>query len=270
VWSWSARTKQSRLLAAFPDIGQLSSGAEQEGSLDGRFIAVHGPKAIVDGKEQVDAFVVDLVSGRRGPSQLLRAPTSGEKLDYVSITPDGTRVLVMWSRYGAVLYTRNWRLLRRLTTWDEHGDLCHFRRRSWFVATHYRAEPNDTVVEALPLDGGAGRVLWRAPRNMAMHVSCRASKVPGWAIVSTYTGKPKPVAVAFENEVFALSLTSTVETPLVRRLGSTRMVERRTYVDEPHATVSRNGRIILFGSSFQHSPRPLTKVETWAIDLRGK
>jgi len=273
VWSFSLRSGRSRLVARFPELGRLSSGGEQDVSLDGRFIAVHGPTTPIDGPfEQTRAFVVDLATGRRGPIRLLRPPTAGETLDYVSITPDGTRVLVMWSSHGAVLYTRNWRRLRRLTTWDEHGDVCRGDGRWWFVTSHYRPETNDTVVEAVPLNGKAKRILWRAPRNMGLHVSCRATGVPGWAIVSTYwhsQGRPRPMPVAFDNEVFALSLTSSVEAPVVRRLATTRMVERFGYGDEPHATVSRDGGIVLFGSSFQRSPTPLQVPETWAIDLRG-
>lgn len=273
VWSWSLRTGRSRLIARFAGVGLLRSGGEQEVSLDGRLFAVHGPASTVDGRfEQAQVFVVDLVTGRRGPTHVLRPPTPGETLDYVSITPDGTRVLVMWSSHGAVLYTRSWRRLRRLTTWDEHGDVCRAGRRWWFVVSHYRSETNDTVVEAIPLDGTTGRVLWRAPRNMGLHVSCRATGASGWAIVSTYwhgLGRPRPAPVAFDNEVFALSLSSSVDAPVVRRLASTRMVERFGYFDEPHATVNRSGSVVLFGSSFQRSPRPLHAPETWAIDLRG-
>ena len=271
VWSRSIRSGTERRIGRFPKAGRLSSGGEQDVSLDGRFIALHGPKESAGGLEQARAFVVDLSTGRRGPFHLLRAPTAGESLDYVSVTPDGSRVVVMWSRHGAVLYTRDWRRLRRLTTWDEHGDVCSAGRRWWFVVSHYRTASNDTVVEAIALDGTSSRVLWRAPRNMGLHVSCRATVVPGWAIVSTYwrsQGKPRPPSAAFENEVFALSLTSAVDAPVVRRLAGTRMVERLVYADEPHATVSRDGRIVLFGSSFQQSTRPLSKPETWAIDLR--
>jgi hypothetical protein len=271
VWRWSLRTRRSKLIARFPGTGRLSSGAEQELPLGGRYLALHGANTESDDRfVETKAFVLDLKTGRRGRLKILRPPVTGETLDYVSITPDGKRVLVMWSRSGAMLYSRNWQQLRRLTTWDEHGDVCRAADGRWsFVVAHYLAVPNEEIVEAVPLDGRAPRTLWRAPRTMGLHVSCRATAVPGWAIVSTYavrTDSSEPVA--FENEVFALSLGSTTAAPVVRRLASTRMLRRRDYFDEPHATVSRNGRLILFGSSFQQSANPLPKPETWAIDLR--
>lgn len=278
VWSYSVAKRRSKPVARVRGVGVLASGAEQELSADGRYLAVHG--AIREDAQRrfvsTKVTVVDLREGTHGPIREIRRPvgTNEDFLDYVAITPDGRRVMVMWAYRGADLYTRNMRFDRRLTTWDEHGDFCRDAAGRWnFVQARYRPGPNDEVVVATPLAQGGSRILWKAPRfNLAVHVSCRAQKVPGWAIISTYWDgmgtRPDEVPVAFENEVFALSLKSSQASPQVRRLAHTQMVERSDYFDEPHATVSHDGRVILFASNFDRNVEDEDAVDTYAIDLR--
>lgn len=244
VREWSLRQRRAHTLARFPGLGPLSSGAEQERDRAGRFYALKSP----DNR----AWVADLKTGRRGPITRLRR--AGDTLDYVAITPDGRHVMVMWARYGAVLYTRAWKRVRRLTTWDEHADFCRTTTgEDVLVIAHYRAGPNDQVVELVPLDGAPRRVLWRAPRfNLALHISCRNTKRPGFAYLSSYwdgVGQRPPGGTPYENEVFTLALSSTPAAPDIVELGRTRMTERNDYFDEPHATVRQDGRLVLFASN---------------------
>jgi hypothetical protein len=268
VYAYSLRKHVSRRLARFRALGPLSSGAEQEPSADGRYFAVHGPITERGGRYvSTRAFVVDLRRGRRGPIRTLHPPTPGDFLDYVAITPDGDGVMVMWARHGADLYTRSWRHVRRLTDWDEHADFC----REGLVIAHYRPGPNDETVELVPLDGSPRRLLWRAPVfNLALHVSCRNTRLPGWVFLSSYWdgAGQRPGPTPLENEVFALSTASTPERPVLRRLAHTEMTERLDYFDEPHATVRQDGRIVLFASNFGRHPEAEGYDDTYAIDLR--
>jgi hypothetical protein len=211
VWRWSLRTRRSTLIARFPGTVRLSSGAEQELPLKGRYLALHGANTRQDDRfVETSAFVLDLKTGRRGRIKVLRPPVPGETLDYVSITPDGRRVLVMWSRSGAVLYTRNWQRLRRLTTWDEHGDMCRAADgRLWFVVAHYRPVPNDEIVQAVPLGGGATHTLWRAPRTIGLHISCRATAA-GQSFRAMTSGATRPAR--------RRSRTRSSRSPSTRRL----------------------------------------------------
>ncbi|MBI4898139.1 MAG: hypothetical protein HY827_07210 [Actinobacteria bacterium] len=276
VFEYSVRKRRSRRIGRYRGLGPLTSGAEQERSADGRYFALHGP--VHEYRDRsfawTKAFVVDLKTGRRGPVKVLRRPRGdpGDFLDYVAVTPDGKSVMVMWAAHGADLYSRRWRYVRRLTNWDEHGDFCRDANgQTSFVVAHYRADVNDEVVEAVPLNGEPSRVLWRAPVfNLALHISCRNTALPGWAFLSSYWDGIglRPGPTAFESEVFALGLSSTVEAPVVRRLAHTQMIDRADYFDEPHATVRRDGRVVLFASYFGRFATSDSYDDTYAIDLR--
>ena len=263
VREWSLRLRRARTLARFPGLGPLSSGAEQELGRAQRFYALKSPANV--------AFVADLETGTRGPLKRLRR--AGDTLDYVAITPDSEHVMVMWARYGAELSTHAWKPVRRLTTWDEHADFCRTADgEDALVIAHYRAGPNDEVVELVPLDGGPGHVLWRAPRfNLALHISCRNTRQPGWAYLSSYwdgIGQRPAGGTAYENEVFALRLDSTPSRATIRELADTRMTERADYYDEPHATVRQDGGLVLFASNHGRHVADASFADVFAIDLR--
>lgn len=274
VYEYLLSKRRSRRLARFRGLGPLSSGAEQERSRNGRWFALHGPVREGAGGRFLStrAFVADLRRGRRGPVKTLRPPTRDDFLDYVAIVPDGRRVMVMWAGYGAVLYTRTWRRVRRLTDWDEHADFCRDRGgRDVLVIAHYRPDRNDQTVELVPLDGSRRRVLWNVPAyNLALHISCRNTRLPGWAFLSSYWDGlgQRPGPTPLENEVFALGLDSTQARPVLRRLAHTRMTERADYFDEPHATVRQDGRVVLFASNFDRFVTDPGYDDSYAIDLR--
>lgn len=274
IKQFSTATGQSSVLGSYPGFGELSSGAEQDHSRTGRYYAIHGTE-VYDGAGtwvSTQAFVADLATGSLGPVTTLTPPVPGDFLDYVSITPDDQYVMVMWALTGARLYTRDWSLVRQLTDWDEHADFCRMPDGTdAMVIAHYRPDPNDQVVELIPLPGVGRRVLWQVPTyNMALHISCRNTDLPGWAFVSSYWDGigQRPGLTPFENEVFALSLESAPEAPVVRRLAHTGMTERADYFDEPHATVSRDGRIVLFASNFERNRDSEMFADVFAIDLR--
>lgn len=273
VRRYSISSRQSVVVGSYPGFGDLSSGAEQDHSRSGRYYALHGTEVYSgDTWESTQAFVADLQTGSRGPVTTLTPPVPGDFLDYVAITPDDGYVMVMWAFTGARLYTRDWTFVRSLTDWDEHADFCRTPEgEDALVIAHYRPVPNDEVVELVPLSGAGSRVLWQAPAyNLALHVSCRNTGLPGWAFLSSYWDGlgQRPGLTPFENEVFALSLDSAADAPVVRRLAHTGMVERADYFDEPHATVSRDGRVVLFGSNFGRFESDEMFDDAFAIDLR--
>ena len=127
------------------------------------------------------------------------------------------------------------------------------------------------MIESTPLDGSARKTLWQAPVfNLALHISCRNTRLPGWAFVSSYWDGlgQRPGPTAFENEIFALGLNSTVEHPVVRRLAHTHMTERADYFDEPHATVRQDGRAVLFASNFDKHLADESYDDTYAVLTR--
>ncbi len=276
IKQYSIATGQSSVLGSHLGFGQLSSGAEQDHSRSGRYYALHGTETYDGDGNWVStpAFVADLATGSSGPVTTLTPPVPGDFLDYVAITPDDEHVLVMWALTGARLYTRDWSFVRQLTDWDEHADFCRSADGTdTLVIARYRPGPNDQVVEAIPLSGVGRRVLWQVPAfNLALHISCRNTDLPGWAFVSSYWDGigQRPGPTPFENEVFALALDSTAGAPVLRRLAHTGMVERADYFDEPHATVSRDGRVVLFGSNFGRHRDSEAFADVFAVDLRAQ
>jgi len=287
VLAYDVRTRKSKLIVRFKGAGNLSSGAEQELPADGRYFAVHGAMRYDRNGNFVSttAWVVDLKKRRRiGPWKKLSPPKyapAGDSLDYVAITPDSKYVIAMWD-HGTDLYTTRWKFVRRLTHWAEHADFAQYGPGQYaLVIAHYRGsaekndpgdpENNDETIELIPLDGSRKRILWLAPvYNLGIHISARNTKLPGWVFVSTYWDgtDQRPGPTPFENEVFALSLDSTADHPIVRRLAHVYMNARYDYWDEPHATVRQDGRQILFASNFGNFPADQDYEDTYLIDLR--
>jgi hypothetical protein len=290
VCSYNARTAKSSVVAQFKGMGQLSSGAEQELPNNDRYLVVHGTINYDRNNNflSTKAWVVDLdLKKRAGAIKVFTHPENSpvnrnDWLDSLAITPDGKYITAMWADHGVDLYTRGWKFVRRLTRWSEHGDFAQYAPGKWaLVIAHYRGDSrhnnpgdpalNDETIELIPLDGSKRRVLWKAPVfNMGIHISARNTKLPGWVFVSTYwDGRgQRPGPTPFENEVLALSLSSTLGNPQVRRLAHTYMTERYDYWDEPHATVRQDGKMILFASNFDHYRADENYVDTYAIDLR--
>lgn len=274
IREYRVSANRSRTVARVRGLGQLSSGAEQERSASGRYFAVHGTQHY-DATSRfrwTKASVVDLKTGRHGPAKKLLPPGRDDPLDYVAITPDGRNVVVMWGAHGADLYTRSWRLVRRLTTWDEHADFCVASSgERGLVIDRYRPDPNDNVIEFVPLSGAPPRILWKAPRfNFSVHISCRNTALPGWAYISSFWDGlgTRPGPTPYENEIFALRLDSSEADPHIVRLAHTQMTERADYFDEPHATVSQDGRLVLFGSNFGRFAGDEAYDDAYLLDLR--
>jgi hypothetical protein len=281
LYRYSVRAARATLVRHYPTLGRtVTIGAHQDLPLGGRYLALLGPATYDHSGEWVKArvAVVDLRTGRPGrPYTLLRPRGAGhENLDWISITPDSADVMVMWAGQGPSLYTRTWRRIRQVAKWDENGAFCRASNGTWwFVETHYLGNFS-TDIEANPLTYDVPpRVLWRAPRyNMNADISCGASRLRNWALVSTYwngigqhptTGPALP----FDDEVFELGMNSAPSSPTVRRLAQTRTYESDDLYDEPHATQSRDGRLVLFASNLGVDPAVEGYDDTFAIDLRG-
>ena len=130
-------------------------------------------------------------------------------------------------------------------------------------------------------DGRKTRLLSKMEWWFFSHISCRNLDSPGWCFVSTYDGdghlKDSPATwAAFENEIFALRLDGSGQ---VRRIAhhhsrryspTTPDSDRSVYWAEPHATVSRYGTRVLFGSNWRQRMADPASCDTYVVDLRGE
>lgn len=129
-------------------------------------------------------------------------------------------------------------------------------------------------VDALSKDGRLGSVLalnvathaYFSPtayevngvrEGFAHHISGKAYDRPGWVYV-TYLGAPSEAGKRFAGEIVAIELT----TGKVERLGTHRSTSQGCYRCEPHAVPSRDGRHVVFASTWGQDQ---TEVNAYVI-----
>jgi hypothetical protein len=102
---------------------------------------------------------------------------------------------------------------------------------------------------------------------IGLHFSGKAYNLPGWILVSTYSGA-QPAATWMDDQIFALEIKPSGR---VVRLAHTHSVvdedQDHDYWAEPHATTSPDFTRILFTSNWGRSGTG--EVETYLIELPG-
>jgi hypothetical protein len=102
--------------------------------------------------------------------------------------------------------------------------------------------------------------------SIGLHFSGRASKVPGWALVSTYNGGSPSDYTWMDDQIFAVELR---ENGKVARLAHHHSLyneeEEHDYWAEPHATVNQDFTRVLFTSNWGKTGTE--EVETYMISL---
>jgi hypothetical protein len=143
----------------------------------------------------------------------------------------------------------------------------------------YDAESNSTFVDKYRLADGQETRLLQISELFDVHISCRSEGRPGWCVLSTFdfVGRLTDDAASwlpFEDEIFALNLDGGGG---VERLAhhhsrryspSTPDSDHSNYWAEPHATVSRKGDRILFGSNWRKDLADPASVDTYMVEWR--
>ncbi len=125
-------------------------------------------------------------------------------------------------------------------------------------------------ISLLDLETGAITPLWPIDFShtaIGLHFSARASRAPGWALVSTHDGDPASYTW-MDDSVFAIELKAGGR---IVRLAHTQSLVDETmehdYWAEPQATVNRDFTRILFASNWGRSGTG--EVEMFLIELPG-
>lgn len=263
-------TGKTERLMQFPQYTRVSTREEGRPSDDWRFYAFIGEKS--DGNN--DLVVVDLTA-----KKILGVMPQDGDLDWISMSPSGQYVVVMWTDgQGTQLYTREFVPIRQVLSDYVHADFA-FDATGHEVLVYQAASggqieelgcpnpPNGAPIASAQLSNGQKKILlgdcnktdwspvlvgqfigwnWFTP-----HFSGIASRAkPGWILVSTYT-EPDNKQWPFSREVFWLALDGSGK---VRHLAqhhsdvAYNSAGEKDYFAEPHATSSWDGSIVLVAS----------------------
>jgi hypothetical protein len=281
-------TDQETLVCALTNFYFADTAGEGNLSRDGRYYAAYGrdydetngtvtPRAVV---------VMDLTAPREIGRLLL--PTNLTDFDWVSISPLGNYVVIDYSTEltgpfeGVEVYDR-W-LTNRL--WQKplgsgHSDLgVDANGDEMLVMGLYDDQSNTTLLKKFRLrDGQETLLLSGMDWSFYNHISCRNEERSEWCFVSTYDGEGRltddPASwLPFEDEIFAVKLDGSQQVERLAHHRSRRFSpatpdsDTSVYWAEPHATVSRRGDRILFGSNWRQGVDNVTNVDAYICDFR--
>ena len=268
---------QKELVHCFTEYSKFDKNASfQEMSSDGRYIAL----VSTDGQ----AFLYDLVANKK-----LATVSIPAWIEWAEPSPLGDYLLINFGgggdgpQSGLEAYNpQTGAKVGKVATGHGHGSTALGPDGvQWYVYTtfdNYVGVAGPYIVKArIPKgydDWKAGDktglvALVELDWNASLHTSCRTPRSE-WCAVSTYA--MTKTNVPFYQEVFRLSLNSTLQSPKVQRLAHHRS-ERNlpascgmsNYWADPHASTSRDGTQIIFGSTWGQACRS----EAYVIRLAG-
>lgn len=285
----NALTGVTSTVATIPGLGRIiGNRCHEEMSRDGRWIA--GFAQPIGGGEPV-LFAFDLVNLQLGaylPINVLygaggrctRVNFDGWP-DWMGVSPGGNYVMVQWVRDGTTPCSglesfdiATGAYVGRVNDTHPHGDLgMDAAGNEYFIGTGFDVGANP-VIEVRPIPGTEPVA---TPRTLLLlddfflnsHVSCQGP--PGTAVVWTaprLPGSSPDPWVPFEQEIFAVDLAGNV----------CRLAHHRStacgYWSSARASVSRDGRYIVFASDWGNppcgpadTPNAFGVPDVWYIDL---
>lgn len=286
LYSFNVETGERKKLHTFTGYAFADTHGEGNLSRDGRYYALAGRtyNASTGEVKYKDLLVYDLVANK--VTDHLALPAGTEAFDWISISPGGRYVVVDYADdlagrfHGLEVYDRQFHFLWQKPLGAGHSDLgLDENNDEVLVMDFYDPQSNSTFIKKFRLADGKETILLELSPLFDLHISCRDEKHQAWCLISTFdfTGRltdSDSSWLPFEDEIFALKLDGSGE---VRRLAhhhsrryspSTPDSDRSVYFAEPHATVSRNGDRILFGSNWRMNIGSEKSLDTYLIDLR--
>jgi hypothetical protein len=281
----------------FPEYKDLAKDPSYEDiSSNGRYVALVGERKL---DNRYELFAVDIIDKIKYKTLLLPVHKKWGPLypDWAAVTPSGRYVLAQWGNgkdrfYGLEAYDlKTMRYAGKVSTSSGHGDIAIDKKgREYFIQTnasnayllgdrHYLIKariPNGIFLnkagadESRTLKSGATIPLLVLDWFHSIHISCRNHKYPGFCVVTT-TGGYKNGRQALEREIFLLDLGSRANKPRVKRLvhhrSNSLTIEKscgiEPYWADPHATISPDGRKVMFRSSWGKRCYIESYIVTW-------
>jgi len=233
----------TRLKALWPSAGSAWTRSEGSPSADGRYWAF-----LVDSTDWqgLGLFTYDLAENRILAAYDLKSHGKGRP-DHLSMSLSGKYVVVSWLD-GPTAFTRDFKQPLKLQAKSEHSDLA-------------LTEDGDDAYVAIDYDSGGGPVFMTNLRTgvrtnlfdtyvrktaTALHVSGRASKRPGWVLVSTYGEGGAGGQQWLHGKLLAVQLKAN---PAIHNLGFHRSVRNGGWTS-PVASVNRDFTRVAFNSNW--------------------
>jgi len=209
-----------------------------------------------------------------------------DSFDWVSVSPGGQYIVADYADeasgrfHGVEVYDRSFKPVWQKPLGAGHSDMTiDAGGDEALVMDVYNSDSDKTVFMKYRLSDGQATELLTVDAVFDQHISCRNENQVGWCIISTFdfVGRLTDSAATwlpFEDEIFALKLDGSGE---VRRIAhhysrryspGTPDPDHSVYWAEPHATVSRNGDRILFGSNWLTNMDKVDSVDAYVVDLR--
>ena len=282
--SYNVITDEIDTLHSFPNYTWINTRGEGNLSRDGRYYAFVGQ--VYDTITHFRDIVVYDITTDSIISKLELPPTLTD-FDWVSISPLGNYVVVDYAttntgRFeGIEVYDRRMNFLWQKPLGAGHSDLTvDVDGNEVLVMDYYDSETNSTFIKKFRLSDGTETSLLELSWQFDLHISCRNEARPEWCFISTFDGEARLTDdslswLPFEDEVFALKLDGSGEVQRIAHHHSRRFSpttpdrDNSVYWAEPHATVSRTGGRILFGSNWREQVEIDSSVDTYVIDFRS-
>jgi hypothetical protein len=261
---YDVATGTATLVCTFSDYARVSGGGENDLSEDGTRLVLAGDSRFI--------FVYNLLTGARG------APLDTAGLGVfndIFITPDDN-VLVGWDavgtgRYqGVELYDGEMRFLRQAAPALGHMDVTRDTTGDEVLLIATADDPQGRCgdgVAKIRLADARWTCLVSFDWSVALHIS--APDGNGWFVVSTYdagSSLPPGPWTAYRDEILEIRLDGSE----VRRLAHHRSRPLTDYWWQPHASVSRDGSRLVYGSNAGLQSilgAPAYDVDSYLIDL---
>ncbi len=251
VGEWNVRTGVKSIIRTFTGYSGFKLGpSEGNFSYDSKMVAI----AALDPSGNEVIFAYDISANIKYPDISLAFTND---LDWVSISPKGTYVVLQHDEDATIVYDLNG---KKISEWKEYGTPSHYD-------LSVDADGNEIGV-GVAKSGQSGRVIKRRLKDGAItalttggyasHTSTRSFAAPGLAF-STYNDNPSHPP--YISEIVMIRLDGT---------GVYRIAHHHSnvtdYLAEVHAVPSRDGTRIAFASNWEASSgRP---VQTYIADIR--
>jgi hypothetical protein len=280
LYSYNINSNQSTLIRAFNNFLWANTRSEGNLSNDGRYYAFVGRYTDTT-FNQIQVYDINtntIVSS-------LTLPASLNDFDWVSISPSGNYVVVDYAdevigRYhGVEVYDRNMNFIWQKPLGAGHSDLgIDANGDEILVMDIYNSDSNKVFLKKFKLASGAETILLSFSQLFYDHISCRNEARREWCFISTFDNPGRLTHdssswLPFEDEVFALKLDGSRQVQRIAHHHSRRFSpvtpdpDNSIYWAEPHATISRSGKRMLWGSNWEQHVQSDTSCDTYVCDF---
>ncbi len=283
---YNVETDQQTEVHAFTEYSFANTRGEGNLSNDGRYYAFVG--VMYNGTTGETTFKDLVVYDISANSIIKKMPLPGSlaDFDWVSISPLGNYVVVDYAtsdsaRYNGVeVYDRMFNFKWQRPLGAGHSDLgIDGNGDEVLVMDVYDGESNRTYLKKFRLSDGKETTLLDLSPHFDLHTSCRNESRRGWCFISTFDFVTRLTDdsqswLPFEDEIFALKMDGSGDVQRLAHHHSRRYspttpdMDSSVYYAEPHATVSRHGDRILFGSNWRQQVEIDTSIDSYILDFR--